>query len=205
MRNKGLGTPITLGRPTKESNLSYCLPPPPGRIRPWSCNRAPSVSPLILRLSPRCVMVAIAALTPASPATAEGIRDQQWHLDSLDVAEAHRYSQGEGVIVAVVDCGVSPHPDLRRNLLRGTDIIHGGDGKGQRDQSGHGTAMAGVIAANGRRPWHRPESKILPVYVPIPKDGQGDPDRTGAGVEWAIAQGADVINLSQWWLLSSKA
>ena len=155
------------------------------------------MSPQVLRGLYASLVVTAIVLIPGAPAIAEGIRDQQWHLDYLDVSEAHRYSQGEGVIVAVVDSGVTPHPDLRRNLLRGTDIISGGDGKGQHDQSGHGTAMAGVIAANGGALGIAPKAKILPVYVPIPKDGQGDPDRTGAGVEWAIAQGADVINLSR--------
>ena len=100
----------------------------------------------------------------------------------------------------MVDSGVSPHPDLGNNLLRGTDILAGGDGTGQLDQSGHGTAMAGIIAANGQNGGAvgvAPKAKILPVHIPFSKNGRGDPDQTGAGIEWAIAQGADVINLSQ--------
>ena len=158
-------------------------------------------------MKPQIVRVLVAGLAavatlvvPASPALAEGVRDRQWHLDFLKVTEAHRYSQGEGVVVAVIDSGVSPHPDLRNNLLRGTDILAGGDGKGQRDRSGHGTAMAGIVAANSRSEGAlgvAPKARILPVYVPLSGEGRGDPDQTGAGIEWAIAQGADVINLSR--------
>ncbi|MGA3561701.1 type VII secretion-associated serine protease mycosin [Melissospora conviva] len=145
------------------------------------------------------LVAATAVVIPATPVQA-GVREQQWHLDFLNVAEAHRHSQGDGVVVAVVDTGVSPHPDMHRNLLRGTDILPGGDRKGQSDRSGHGTAMAGIIAANSQNGGAfgiAPRAKILPVYVPIPSDGHGDPDQTGAGIEWAITQGASVINLSR--------
>ncbi|MFC7548259.1 type VII secretion-associated serine protease mycosin [Plantactinospora sp. GCM10030261] len=89
---------------------------------------------------------------PAAPARADRIRDDQWHLRYLRVAEAHRISTGAGVTVAVIDTGVDPHPDLRDNVLPGRETFPGGTGDGRQDADGHGTGMAGLIAAHGRGP-----------------------------------------------------
>jgi len=56
----------------------------------------------------------------------------------MDVAEANKISTGQGITVAVVDSGVYPHPDLRRNLLSGTSFISSFDDRGQVDPVGHG-------------------------------------------------------------------
>lgn len=125
------------------------------------------------------------------------IRKDQWHLNYLKTAEAQSISQGEGVIVAVPDTGVSPHPDLASNLLRGVDLTGGGiDGK--RDRDGHGTGMAGLIAAHGKG--HQgalgiaPKAKVLPIHV-SPKGGS-TADAMAAGIEYATRQGAQVVCVS---------
>ncbi|MFF3555235.1 type VII secretion-associated serine protease mycosin [Streptomyces tsukubensis] len=151
------------------------------------------------------------ALLPAVPARADGIRVQQWGLDALNTDEAWRTTKGEGVTVAVLDTGVDDeHPDLKRNVLPGKDLIGFGAVRGDRAWARHGTAMAGIIAAHGRG-WNdesgvvgiAPEAKILPVRVIL--EG-GDNAREKArksrgtalaqGIRWAADQGADVINLS---------
>nr|BFE67825.1 hypothetical protein GCM10020092_011260 [Actinoplanes digitatis] len=103
----------------------------------------------------RFLAVVAAALAGASAALcgtpalgADAVRDKQWHLEFLDVAEAQRTSTGKGVTVAVIDSGVSDHPDLSGTVLNGTDFLERG-GNGRTDRTGHGTGMAGLIAAHG--------------------------------------------------------
>nr|WP_236646993.1 type VII secretion-associated serine protease mycosin [Micromonospora acroterricola] len=118
----------------------------------------------------------------------------------LRATEAHRITRGRGVIVAVPDTGVQPHPDLRKNLLQGVDIIAGGTGNGQNDQNSHGTGMAGLIAAHGQGKdlgalGLAPEASILPIRD-TPSDGQGDPNALATGIDFAVRNGADVISIS---------
>ena len=66
------------------------------------------------------VVVAFTLWLWAAPAWADNIRDQEWHLSFLHIAEAQQVSQGEGVIVAVLDTGVNANqPELSGNVLPG--------------------------------------------------------------------------------------
>ncbi|MEU8167569.1 S8 family serine peptidase [Micromonospora sp. NPDC049004] len=130
---------------------------------------------------------------------ADLIRSDQWHLPFLHVSEAHSVSQGSGIVVAVPDTGVDPHPDLRENLLEGTDAIPGGEGHGRQDRDSHGTSMAGLIASHGRNDQGAlgiaPKAKVLPIFD-TPPGGNGEPDALAIGIEFAIKSGADVISIS---------
>jgi type VII secretion-associated serine protease mycosin len=141
------------------------------------------------------------AVLPANPAQADRVRDNQWHLKYLRVAEAHRISQGAGIIVAVIDTGVYPHADLRNNLLAGTNVIPGQSDRDTRDTKGHGTAMAGLIAAHGTRDNNgalgiAPRAKLLPVKALPEAEDDGDPEDIAAGIRWAVRHKASIINLS---------
>ncbi|MBW4704838.1 S8 family serine peptidase [Micromonospora sp. RL09-050-HVF-A] len=134
------------------------------------------------------------------PDGSERVRNDQWHLDYLNVKAAHAVARGKGVVVAVPDTGVDPHVDLRRNLLPGSDMIPGGRGDGQEDRNSHGTCMAGLIAAHGRP--NRigalgvaPEAKILPIFD-TPPSGMGNPDDLAASIDFAARSGADIISIS---------
>lgn len=125
--------------------------------------------------------------------------EEQWHLSALKVPEAQKISQGDGIIVAVPDSGVSTHQDLRGNLLSGTDVIAGGRGDGHDDRDGHGTGMAGLIAAHGIGSEGAlgiaPKAKILPILC-SPAGREGDTDALASAIEFAVAKGADVISIS---------
>jgi type VII secretion-associated serine protease mycosin len=149
-----------------------------------------------------CCVAATLAVQPA-PALADSTRDKQWFVRSLNLAQAHRYSQGEGVTVAVIDTGVEAnHPDLRGNVLTGTETTPGSrGGNGQRDTIGHGTKMAGLIAAHGNGSGDgalgiAPKAKILPIRDSDPY-GFGSDAGEVAGIDWAIAHGAKVISISR--------
>ncbi|MGH3717200.1 MAG: type VII secretion-associated serine protease mycosin [Micromonosporaceae bacterium] len=141
-----------------------------------------------------------AGLVAPSPAHADSIRDSQWHLEYLRVAEAHRVSRGEGVTVAVIDTGVdSRHPDLKGGLLKGRALAGDRD-DGWSDPDGHGTAMASLIAGRGHGPGRRdgvlgiaPGAKILPVRTATEN---GDPSAMPSGIEWAVDHGADIISVA---------
>ncbi|MGA5301571.1 type VII secretion-associated serine protease mycosin [Nucisporomicrobium flavum] len=143
------------------------------------------------------ISTAVGTTLFGSPAFADQFRDRQWHLSYLRVAEAQKISTGKGVTVAVIDTGVSKHPDLDGAILKGTDFVHPG-GSGQADQDGHGTAMAGLIAAhgsNGRGAMGiAPDAKILPIKVL--KGGRKVKLELGPAIDYAVKHGAKVINIS---------
>ncbi|MFJ4826721.1 type VII secretion-associated serine protease mycosin [Streptomyces bacillaris] len=154
---------------------------------------------------------AVLALTPAAPAHADAIRDQQWALAALHTDRAWQTTKGAGITVAVLDTGVDgSHPDLVGQVLPGKDLVGFGATRGDSSWALHGTAMAGIIAGRGNGPGRAdgvlgiaPEVRILPVRVILESK---DPARAKArktrgtaladGIRWAADNGADVINLS---------
>ncbi len=124
--------------------------------------------------------------------------DEQWALRMIRAESAWTVSKGASVVVAVVDSGVDlSHPDLRGKLLAGRDFVDGGTPPD--DENGHGTHMAGTIAAvtgNGEGiAAVAPSAKILPVRV-LNEKGKGEANVVRDGIEWAVDNGADVVNLS---------
>ena len=127
------------------------------------------------------------------------MRPQQWALDSASFESAWPLTRGGGVIVAVVDTGVDAgHEDLGSVVLPGKDYVDPSR-DGRYDPAGHGTHVAGIIAArvnNGRGiAGAAPAVRILPVRV-LDADGSGVSSNVSAGIIWATDHGARVINVS---------
>jgi len=105
---------------------------------------------------------------------------------------------GANVVVAVVDTGVQPdHPDLASNLLPGADFLSSSGGT-CGDPNGHGTHVAGILGQVDNTIGGiggAPGVDILPVRV-LNSNGEGSSTTVAAGIDWAVAHGADVINLS---------
>lgn len=136
----------------------------------------------------------------AAPAAADSVRDREWHLAALDLARAHRITEGAGVIVAVIDTGVdAKHRDLVSAVLPGGSVYPDSTGDGREDLDGHGTAMAGIIAGRGHGRGGgvlgiAPAAKILPIEAPIGVFGTAD--SIVRAIAFAVEHHADVINMS---------
>ncbi|MFI9242604.1 S8 family peptidase [Streptomyces sp. NPDC053086] len=105
---------------------------------------------------------------------------------------------GKGVKVAVLDTGVdTTHPDLKDQVVESKNFTPAADAT---DHFGHGTHVASIVAGTGAKSGGKfkgvaPDAKLLNGKV-LDDTGSGDDSGILAGMEWAAAQGADVINLS---------
>lgn len=121
----------------------------------------------------------------------------QWHMQMLKVPQAWNVTKGEGVVVAVVDTGVSEGQDGFFKLLQGKDFVDGD--RNAADENGHGTHVAGTIAQatdNGIGvAGVAPKAQILPVRV-LDANGGGDGNDVAEGIVWAVDHGANIINMS---------
>lgn len=122
----------------------------------------------------------------------------QWHLSTIGLTSAWESVDGTGVIVAVVDTGVSGGGlDGFSDLLPGYDFVD--DDDDASDGNGHGTHVAGTIAQatnNGvGSAGSAPGTSILPVRV-LGDDGSGTSVSVAEGIYWAVDNGAHIINLS---------
>ena len=102
------------------------------------------------------------------------------------------------VVVAVVDTGVYPHPELASALMAGQNFTDSpGGASDTTDRMGHGTHVAGTIAADAGSGVEGIAygARILPVKV-LGDDGYGYDSWVANGIIWAADHGADVINMS---------
>ncbi|MFE6161735.1 type VII secretion-associated serine protease mycosin [Streptomyces sp. NPDC056486] len=138
-----------------------------------------------------------------------------WSLQRVLLDELWRQSTGKGVRVAVIDTGVDvKHPQLKsavdvskgRNLLRknlkddnGNKLKRGNE-KGTTDTVGHGTRVAGIIAARPAKGTGfvglAPAATLIPIQQ-NDAEGHGDTETLARAIDYAVAAGADVINISQ--------
>ena len=133
-------------------------------------------------------------------ALVDPLERHQWALEpeTTSFRRTWNTNTGSGVTVAVVDSGVrKTHEELAGVVLPGRDLVTG-TGDGSDDQNGHGTHVAGIVAAqaNGRGiVGGAPGVKILPVRV-LDGSGSGYSSDVAEGIIWAADNGAKVINLS---------
>jgi subtilisin family serine protease len=105
--------------------------------------------------------------------------------------------RGAGIKIAIVDTGLDPdHPDFAGRVVAGASFV-GGD---YRDQNGHGTHVAGIAAGDGsvlggKYRGAAPEARIYVARV-LDRNGSGSMSGVMAGVEWAVDQQVQVMNLS---------
>ena len=141
------------------------------------------------------------AIAPPAHAISDPLLAQQWGIFAIGADRVWTTTTGQGVIVAVVDSGSGPHPDLAENLLPGRSFLNSIETSDGDDinTDGHGSHVAGIIAAvanNGiSGSGVAPNAKILPVRV-LDQAGGGSTGPVAFGVRFAADNGARVINLS---------
>ncbi|MEB3197209.1 MAG: S8 family serine peptidase [Candidatus Sericytochromatia bacterium] len=124
----------------------------------------------------------------------------QWSLRRIEAPQAWQITRAHrDVVVAVVDSGVdSEHPELAGRVLRGFNVLQ--PRRPSQDDIGHGTAVAGLIAARGNNGRGfcgvAPDCRILPVKVNEPGTGAVSAQHIAQGIRWAVREGATVINAS---------
>ncbi|MEU4731377.1 type VII secretion-associated serine protease mycosin [Streptomyces sp. NPDC023588] len=139
----------------------------------------------------------------ATPAHAETIRSQQWHLDAMKAQEIWKISTGKGITVAVIDTGVDRIPELEGQVLPGA-VFPVGDAPADKDNDydGHGTGISAMIAGTGKHPSGdgafglAPGVKILPIRVPDMLEDAKAPSKVAA-IRYAADSDAKIINISQ--------
>ena len=141
--------------------------------------------------------------------TGQSIRNVAGTPDAdADVAEAWDAHVTGSTIVAVIDTGVdSTHPDLAPNLLPGHDYVDGDDDPA--DLNGHGTHVAGTIAADrgngiGVAGIADNAAKVMPIRV-LDGTGAGAVSNVIQAYSYAFQHGAKVVNLSLGSTDSSRA
>ena len=121
----------------------------------------------------------------------------QWHMQNLKVEEAWKTTKGKGVVVAVIDTGVSVGEDGFYKMVAGYDFVD--DDTTPEDGNAHGTHVAGTIGQKANNGVGvvgvAPESTIMPVRV-LGDDGGGSNTWVANGIIWAVDHGANIINLS---------
>lgn len=148
---------------------------------------------------------------------------QQWGLQTMKLPQLWQQPiiTQKRPIIAILDTGVDiDHPDLKANIWTNTkesegaedydddgngfkDDLHGWDFVNQTgrigDWNGHGTHCAGIAAAVGGNgigiAGANPDALIMPVTV-MQSDGTGDVATIIKGIDYAVANGADIISMS---------
>lgn len=123
----------------------------------------------------------------------------QDYLETIGAIKAWDEATGNtDITIAIVDTGIDlEHPDLSANIVEGVNLLE--ENQLPQDDNGHGTNIAGVLAAvaNNRDGiagllW---DARIMPIKA-LGADGMGDEHKLGEGIRHAVDNGADIILLA---------
>ena len=143
------------------------------------------------------------------PNTGDHEYENAWGVEHIGARVAHQAGvTGDGVKVAVIDTGIdyvhddpddNPYvvdPEFLSNYRGGIDIFNGD--ADPMDDNGHGTHVAGILAAekNGYLVAGVAPGVDLYAVKILNAAGEGDYSHLIAGLEWAVANDMDVVNMS---------
>ncbi|MBT2529242.1 type VII secretion-associated serine protease mycosin [Streptomyces sp. ISL-99] len=129
------------------------------------------------------------------------IKATPWSLQRVLLDQLREQATGKGVTVAVIDTGVDDsNPQLRGAMAAGGKDYVGNSKDGTADIEGHGTRVAGIIAAREMPGTGfagiASEAKILSLRYTGGEEKQGDSGTMSAAIEDAVAKGVKIINIS---------
>src|SRR3990167_7936919 len=128
----------------------------------------------------------------------------EWGGNRVDADLAWATSKGFGVNVAIIDTGIDKdHADLIDNLKGGVNFVSKSPAKPADpnkwdDDNGHGTHVAGIVAARDNEigvVGVAPEAQLWAVKV-LNRNGSGYISDVIAGINWAVDNGMQVVNMS---------
>jgi subtilisin family serine protease len=170
---------------------AYAAVPIP--VMPAQNAAAASVDVAEVELEGNAVIAPVEPFVPNDP-----YLDRQWALTHIQIGELWRTTtSGSGILVAVLDTGIDKsHEDLIGKVVAEVNFT---DSPVAGDVYGHGTHIAGIIAAysdNGLGVVGvAPQSLLLNVKV-AEDDGRCETSAVARGIIWAVDNGAVVINIS---------
>ncbi|MFI0897640.1 type VII secretion-associated serine protease mycosin [Streptomyces sp. NPDC020983] len=133
---------------------------------------------------------------------APDVAQTPWFLQRVLLSRLWQSTQGKGVTVAVIDSGIDTRNPQLANAVdasRSADLT-GAGGRGTTDPVGHGTEVAGIIAARPSTVTGfvglAPQATLISVRQ-AGRDGTGTVEGLARALRQAVAEGADVINVSQ--------
>lgn len=122
-----------------------------------------------------------------------------WGVDRIGANLAWPTTRGAGIKVAIVDTGIKlDHPDLAANIGAADRYNAVNPAKPANDDNGHGTHVAGTVAAVDNDigvVGVAPSAGLMAVKV-LSKTGSGFLSDVVEGIDWSVANGAKVINMS---------
>ncbi|MGX1886356.1 type VII secretion-associated serine protease mycosin [Streptomyces sp. NPDC055287] len=128
------------------------------------------------------------------------IKSTPWALQRVLLDQLRAQATGKGVMVAVIDTGVDDRNPQLRGAMAAGGKSYVGKGDGTEDLEGHGTRVAGIIAAREIPgtgfAGMAPEAKILSLRYTGGEEKQGDSGTMSAAINDAVAKGAKIINIS---------
>jgi subtilisin family serine protease len=129
--------------------------------------------------------------------TDEELNEIPWGVKRVNAYKAWDWTTGKDVKVGVIDTGIDyNHPDLKPNYAGGYNAID--QSKTPLDDNGHGTHVAGTIAAVKDLKGVvgvAPEVKLYAIKV-LNASGSGSYSAVIDGIQWAVNNKMDVINMS---------
>jgi subtilisin family serine protease len=138
------------------------------------------------------------ALVPISFVPNDTYYTSEWHLQTIGAPTAWNYATGSGVTVAILDSGIdASHPDLASQLTPGWNFYD--NNSNTADVYGHGTKVAGVVAAIGNNSMGVAgvafNARLMPIRV-TDTNGYASISALANGLVYAADHGARVANMS---------